>query len=65
MAARRRANGNTESVDNYLKAILSLGGREESRVTIKALAGPAVGGACLGDEHAAEAGAFAGAAGGV
>ena len=26
MAARRRANGNTESVDNYLKAILTLGG---------------------------------------
>jgi len=39
MAARRRANGNTESVDNYLKAILSLGGAEQSRVTIKALAG--------------------------
>jgi DtxR family Mn-dependent transcriptional regulator len=38
MAARRRANGNTESVDNYLKAILSLGGAEQSRVTIKALA---------------------------
>src|SRR5664279_4143269 len=39
MAARRRANGNTESVDNYLKAILFLGGPEECRVTIKALAG--------------------------
>jgi DtxR family Mn-dependent transcriptional regulator len=39
MAARRRANGNTESVDNYLKAILYLGGAEECRVTIKALAG--------------------------
>jgi len=39
MAARRRANGNTESVDNYLKAILSLGGPEERRVTIKSLAG--------------------------
>jgi DtxR family Mn-dependent transcriptional regulator len=39
MAARRRTNGNTESVDNYLKAILSLGGPEECRVTIKALAG--------------------------
>ena len=39
MAARRRAKGNTESVDNYLKAILSLGGAEEGRVTIKALAG--------------------------
>ena len=39
MAARRRAHGNTESVDNYLKAILSLGGAEECRVTIKALAG--------------------------
>ena len=38
MAARRRAHGNTESVDNYLKAILSLGGPEEGRVTIKALA---------------------------
>ena len=38
MAAPRRANGNTESVDNYLKAILSLGGAEQSRVTIKALA---------------------------
>ncbi|MGD0798847.1 MAG: metal-dependent transcriptional regulator [Acidobacteriaceae bacterium] len=34
----RRANGNTESVDNYLKAILTLGGPEESRVTIKSLA---------------------------
>jgi len=39
MSAPRRANGNTESVDNYLKAILSLGGPEEGRVTIKALAG--------------------------
>ena len=39
MAARKRANGNTESVDNYLKAILYLGGPEEWRVTIKALAG--------------------------
>ena len=38
MAARKRANGNTESVDNYLKAILSLGGAEHRRVTIKALA---------------------------
>jgi DtxR family transcriptional regulator, Mn-dependent transcriptional regulator len=38
MPARRQANGNTESVDNYLKAILTLGGREERRVTIKALA---------------------------
>jgi DtxR family transcriptional regulator, Mn-dependent transcriptional regulator len=34
----RRRNVSTESVDNYLKAILSLGGQEESRVTIKALA---------------------------
>ena len=39
MPARRQANGNSESVDNYLKAILTLGGREEARVTIKALAG--------------------------
>ena len=38
MAAPRRANGNSESVDNYLKAVLSLGGDEQSRVTIKALA---------------------------
>jgi DtxR family Mn-dependent transcriptional regulator len=35
MPAGRQANGNTESVDNYLKAILTLGGREENRVTIK------------------------------
>ena len=38
MSAGRQASGNTESVDNYLKAILTLGGREESRVTIKSLA---------------------------
>lgn len=38
MAPARQANGSSESVDNYLKAILTLGGREESRVTIKALA---------------------------
>jgi DtxR family Mn-dependent transcriptional regulator len=37
MASRRR-NGNTESVDNYLKAILALGGQEENRVAITALA---------------------------
>ena len=37
MPARRQANGNTESVDNYLKAIFYLGGPEESRVTIKSL----------------------------
>jgi DtxR family Mn-dependent transcriptional regulator len=37
MPAGRPANGNTESVDNYLKAILTLGGREEKRVTIKSL----------------------------
>jgi DtxR family Mn-dependent transcriptional regulator len=35
---RRHGNGNTESVDNYLKAILSLGGPEQRRVTIKSLA---------------------------
>jgi DtxR family Mn-dependent transcriptional regulator len=34
----RRANRNTESVDNYLKAIFTLGGPAESRVTIKSLA---------------------------
>ncbi len=38
MSPGRQAGANTESVDNYLKAILTLGGREESRVTIKALA---------------------------
>jgi len=38
MAARRQANGNSESVDNYLKAILSLGGPEERRVASKSLA---------------------------
>ena len=38
MPTRQRANGNTESVDNYLKAILYLGGPEESRVSIKSLA---------------------------
>jgi DtxR family transcriptional regulator, Mn-dependent transcriptional regulator len=38
MPARGHANGNSESVDNYLKAILTLGGREENRVTIKSLA---------------------------
>jgi DtxR family Mn-dependent transcriptional regulator len=34
----RRVNLNTESVDNYLKAILTLGGPEEERVTSTALA---------------------------
>ena len=38
MPAKPRANGNTESVDNYLKAILTLGGAEERRVTSTALA---------------------------
>lgn len=38
MPASGRTSGNTESVDNYLKAILYLGGPEESRVTIKSLA---------------------------
>jgi DtxR family transcriptional regulator, Mn-dependent transcriptional regulator len=33
----RRVNMNTESVDNYLKAIYSLGGPEEERVTSTAL----------------------------
>jgi DtxR family Mn-dependent transcriptional regulator len=33
----RRVNLNTESVDNYLKAIYSLGGQEEERVTSTAL----------------------------
>ena len=33
----RRVNLNTESVDNYLKAIFALGGQEEKRVTSTAL----------------------------
>ncbi len=37
MPLRRREHGNTESVDNYLKAIFSLGGVEGARVTIKSL----------------------------
>src|SRR3984957_10069722 len=35
---QRRPHGNTESVDNYLKAILTLGGPEERRVASKSLA---------------------------
>jgi DtxR family Mn-dependent transcriptional regulator len=35
--AARQPNPNTESVDNYLKAILALGGPEEHRVTSTAL----------------------------
>jgi DtxR family Mn-dependent transcriptional regulator len=38
MSPRRQANGNSESVDNYLKAIFSLGGPEHRRVTSTALA---------------------------
>ncbi|MGA8159614.1 MAG: metal-dependent transcriptional regulator [Acidobacteriaceae bacterium] len=34
----RRVNANTESVDNYLKAIFALGGAEGARVTSTALA---------------------------
>jgi DtxR family transcriptional regulator, Mn-dependent transcriptional regulator len=34
----RRPHGNTESVDNYLKAILALGGAEGRRVASKSLA---------------------------
>jgi DtxR family Mn-dependent transcriptional regulator len=34
----RRVNMNTESVDNYLKAIFTLGGQEEQRVASTALA---------------------------
>jgi DtxR family transcriptional regulator, Mn-dependent transcriptional regulator len=37
MSARRQANGNSESVDNYLKAILALSGTEGRRVTSKSL----------------------------
>jgi DtxR family Mn-dependent transcriptional regulator len=38
MTVRRKANPNSESVDNYLKAILALGGPEENRVASSALA---------------------------
>jgi DtxR family Mn-dependent transcriptional regulator len=38
MAARRQPNPNSESVDNYLKAILLLSGPEENRVTSNVLA---------------------------
>jgi DtxR family Mn-dependent transcriptional regulator len=38
MTARRKPNPNSESVDNYLKAILALGGLEENRVASNALA---------------------------
>jgi DtxR family Mn-dependent transcriptional regulator len=38
MPGRRQHGGNSESVDNYLKAILSLGGADELRVTSTALA---------------------------
>jgi len=38
MATSRQVYNNTESVDNYLKAILYLGGGERLRVTSKALA---------------------------
>lgn len=32
MSANRQVNLNTESVDNYLKAIFTLGGLDEKRV---------------------------------
>jgi DtxR family Mn-dependent transcriptional regulator len=38
MPPNRQVNINTESVDNYLKAILALGGPEEGRVSSTALA---------------------------
>jgi DtxR family Mn-dependent transcriptional regulator len=38
VAANRQVNLNTESVDNYLKAILTLGGPEEKKVASTALA---------------------------
>ena len=56
LTARREPNPNSESVDNYLKAILLLGGPEENRVASNALARQAGRGPCLGDEYAAKAG---------
>src|ERR1700733_10341334 len=38
MQSRRQGNANTESVDNYLKAILALSGPEERRVLSASLA---------------------------
>lgn len=38
MKAEKRASANTESVDDYLKAIFEMSGPEESRVTSNALA---------------------------
>src|SRR5277367_2120714 len=38
MTVHRQPNPNSESVDNYLKAILALGGPEENKVTSNALA---------------------------
>lgn len=38
MAGTQKPRGNSESVDNYLKAILSLGGTSEERVTSTSLA---------------------------
>jgi len=38
MPKKRQMNANTESVDNYLKAILDLGGAEERRVSSTSLA---------------------------
>ena len=38
MTTRRQPNPNSESVDNYLKAILALGGPEENRVASNTLA---------------------------
>src|SRR5271163_1307719 len=38
MTAHRQPNPNSESVDNYLKAILALGGPEENKVTSNTLA---------------------------
>ncbi len=38
MTVRRKPNANSESQDNYLKAILALGGPEESRVASNVLA---------------------------
>ena len=38
MTARRQPNSSSESVDDYLKAILTLGGPEKKRVATNALA---------------------------
>ena len=56
MPPRRQVQLNTESVDNYLKAIFALGGPEEQRVSSTSLAEPLRSCSGFGHQHAAKAG---------